>query len=147
MVCMIWTEKRWRRTPLWYKPGLDHLLWLFYLSYGIYYVSLSCVLWNFSDTHALWPVFFPHCANISLNLALKPIVRLLLCVTTIDSGNHVKSIMLLIIITEVPWRLEVHNASHSPFSPYRPVPVQQLWIHRSCSQSRPVVLCLWSLLF
>lgn len=108
---------------------------------------------EFSDTHALWPVF-SHCANKSLNPALKLNVWLLLCVATVNTGNHVKSIMLIIIIiTDAPWHLEVPmhyippcvfpaglfslQASSSPAA-------MDPW---SCSQQRPVVLFVWSLFF
>lgn len=82
----------------------------------------------------LFGLFAPHSANKTLNPALKLNSGLMVFVVTVDVGNPVKSVML-IIITEAPWRLEdaIH---HSPphlffqlaFFPYTPVSVQWLWI-------------------
>ena len=108
------------------------------ICYGlrIYYVFFCfyCLVSQYSlCTHIqTYMLFAPHCANKALNLALELNLGLLLCVATADAGNPVKSIMI-IIITEAPWRREDAVYHNSPsifpaglFSPDRPVTVRWL---------------------
>ena len=95
----------------------------------MHYVSLSFSKFSpfkHAQTHVLFGLFVPHCANKTLNPALKLNLGPLLCAAAADAGNPVKSVML-IIITEAPWRLEdaIHHIppvcfSSWPFSPCRP---------------------------
>lgn len=80
----------------------------------------------------LFGLFAARCANKTLNPALKLNLGLLVCVATVDAGNPVKSVMLIIIITEAPWKMLYITTAHLFFQlvffPYRPVPVRWLWI-------------------
>lgn len=109
-------------------------------------ISLNFVV-GFSQssfcTHMLFGLFASRCPNKPLNPVLKLSSGFLPCVTTVNAGNPVKPIMI-IIITEAPWRLEdaVHHNLPSIFpagpffsSPYRQVPVRWLWIRAAVVNS------------
>lgn len=93
----------------------SYLFRLCYLSFGLLLGFSIFSLHTYG--HMLFGLFAPHCANKPLNHALKLNLGLLLCVAAVDPGNPVKSVMLIIIITEAPWRMEdaIHHNPPSIF--------------------------------
>lgn len=84
---------------------------------------------------ALWPLGFTLC---KLNLERRPQLRAELLLAAVDPGNPPKAVMLIIIITEAPWRPDdaIHHDPQSIFPAGLPPPLQP------CSS--PLAMDLWS---